>query len=81
MLKIYGHMQCPDCQKCREDLDRASVEYEYLDFAVSLRNLKEFLVLRDSSDLFVQVKEKGSIGIPCLVREDGSIALTWDEFL
>ena len=81
MLKIYGHMQCPDCQKCREDLDKANVEYEYLDFAVSLRNLKEFLSIRDSAEVFREVREKGSIGIPCILREDGTVTLSWDEFI
>ena len=45
MLKIYGSMQCPDCVACRNDLDRAGVEYEYLDFADDLRNLKAFLAI------------------------------------
>lgn len=81
MLKIYGSMQCPDCQKCREDLDRANVQYEYLDFAESLRNLKEFLALRDSNVVFAAVKSQGSIGIPCIQREDGSLTLSWAEFL
>lgn len=81
MLKIYGHMQCPDCQNCRADLDRAQVEYEYLDFAVSLRNLKEFLDIRDNSPVFAAVREKGSIGIPCIVREDGTVTLSWEEFV
>ena len=81
MLKIYGSMQCPDCQKCREDLDRANVEYEYLDFADSLRNLKEFLALRDSNVVFAAVKSQGSIGIPCIQREDGSLTLSWAEFV
>lgn len=81
MLKIYGHMQCPDCQKCREDLDRANVEYEYLDFSENLRNLKEFLALRDSSEVFLEVREKGSIGIPCIQREDCTVTLSWEEFI
>ena len=81
MLKIYGNMQCPDCQKCREDLDRANVAYEYLDFTASLRNLKEFLVIRDGNPVFDGVREKGSIGIPCIVKEDGTVTLSWEEFL
>lgn len=81
MLKIYGSMLCPDCVKCREDLDGAKVEYEYLDFFENLGNLKEFLKLRDSSDLFNSVRENGSIGIPCIVKEDGSLTLQWEEFL
>lgn len=81
MLKIYGSMQCPDCVKCREDLDRAGVAYEYLDFSENLKNLKEFLVIRDGSPLFDDVRKEGKIGIPCLQREDGSISLDWEEFM
>ena len=36
MLKIYGSMMCPDCVKCREDLDNACVPYEYLECEVFL---------------------------------------------
>lgn len=81
MLKIYGSMLCPDCVQCREDLDRAGVSYEYLDFSESLLNLKEFLKLRDSEEVFAPVKADGRIGIPCILREDGSVVLDWEEFV
>lgn len=79
MLKIYGSMLCPDCVECREDLDKAGVEYEFLDFAESLKNLKAFLQLRDGNALFDGCRGEGKIGIPCLQREDGSITLDWEE--
>ena len=78
MLKIYGSMLCPDCVQCRKDLDAAGVEYEYLDFADSLRNLKEFLKLRELP-VFDGVKEAGGIGIPCIVAEDGTVSLDWSD--
>ena len=81
MLKIYGSMQCPDCTGCRADLDRAGVDYEYLDFGASLKYLKEFLAIRDENPMFDQVREKGSIGIPCILREDGTVTFSWEEFL
>lgn len=81
MLTIYGSMLCPDCCKCREDLDRANVEYTYLDFGESVRHLKEFLKLREESSAFDQARMNGSIGIPCIVQEDGTVTLTWEEFL
>lgn len=81
MLKIYGSMLCPDCVQCREELDRAGVEYEHLDFGDSLKNLKEFLAIRDNSSLFDSVREAGSIGIPCIMEEDGTIALDWEKYL
>ncbi|MBP3672531.1 MAG: hypothetical protein J6J18_01740 [Oscillospiraceae bacterium] len=81
MLKIYGSMLCKDCVQCREDLDREGVAYEFLDFSEALSNLKEFLKIRDESSLFDTVRENGSVGIPCIVRQDGSITLDWSEFL
>ena len=81
MLKIYGSMLCPDCVKCREDLDRAGVGYEYLDFADSLKNLKEFLSIREFSPVFIPVREAGKIGIPCILADDGTVTLNWEEFM
>ena len=81
MLKIYGSMLCPDCVKCRENLDKAGVEYEFLDFAECLKNLKEFLKIRDNDAGFDAAKAEGKIGIPCIVREDGTVTLDWEEFM
>lgn len=81
MLKIYGSMLCPDCVKCCQELKEAEVVFEYCDFGDSLLYLKEFLKLRDEHPVFVEVRAAGKIGIPCIVREDGTITLEWDEFV
>ena len=81
MIKIYGSMLCPDCVECRKVLDEAGVGYEYLDFAQDLKNLKEFLKIRDSNSMFDEIRTEGRIGIPCIVREDGSITLDWNEIM
>ena len=81
MLKIYGSMQCPDCVAGCEDLKKAEVAFEFLDWDHNLRYLKEFLALRDKTELFADVKAAGSIGIPCIVKEDGSVTLSWEEYV
>lgn len=81
MLKIYGSMLCPDCVQCRKDLDNAKVMYEYLDFSENLLNLKEFLKIRDENELFAPIRAEGKIGIPCIVRDNGSVTLGWEEFM
>lgn len=81
MVKIYGSMLCKDCVQCREDLDRAGVCYEYLDFSQDLRNLKEFLTIRDGNPMFDAVRKAGGIGIPCIVREDNTVTLDWEELM
>ena len=79
MVKIYGSMLCKDCVQCRKELDAAGVSYLYLDFSDDLKNLKEFLAMRDQNSIFDKVRASGGIGIPCVVKEDGSITLDWAE--
>lgn len=81
MLKIYGSLLCPDCVQCKNDLTAAGVDFEYLDFADDLRNLKTFLSIRDCDPQFAEVKERGSIGIPCIVEEDGTVCLQWEKYM
>ena len=81
MIKIYGSMLCKDCVQCREDLDKTGIAYEYLDFADSLLHLKEFLAIRENSPVYEEVKKNGTIGIPCIVKEDGTITLDWEELM
>ena len=81
MLKIYGTLRCPDCVNCKADLDKAGVEYAFLDFDTDLPILKELLKLRDTSPAFDNARREGNIGIPCIVREDGSVTLNWEEYM
>lgn len=81
MIKIYGSMLCKDCVQCREDMDKAGIAYEYMDFADDLVHLKEFIAIRESSPLFDAVRENGGIGIPCIVKEDGTVTLDWESFM
>ena len=81
MLKIYGSLLCPDCVQCKNDLTAAGVEFEYLDFSDDLRNLKVFLSIRDKDPQFDEIKERGSIGIPCIVEEDGTVTLDWEKYM
>ena len=81
MIRIWGSMLCKDCAQCRQELDAAKVKYEYCDFANELKYLKEFLMLRDKDPVFAEVRREGRIGIPCIIREDGTLTLDWQEFL
>lgn len=80
MLKIFGSPLCKDCVICKEELDRAGVPYVYMDITGNLVFLKKFLKLRETS-AFEMIREKGQIGIPCILREDDSLTFDWKEFL
>lgn len=80
MLRIYGSPMCKDCVICKEELDRAGVEYVYMDITGNLMFLKKFLKLREHP-VFDEIREKGQIGIPCILREDDSVTFEWKEFI
>ena len=81
MLKIYRSLLCPDCVQCKNDLAAAGIEFVYLDFSEDLQYLKTFLTIRDTNPLFEEVKQRGSIGIPCIVEEDGTVTLDWEKYM
>lgn len=76
-MLIYGSMLCPDCVQCCKDLDEAGIEYTFCEFADDLAHLKAFLKLRDTLPVFDVLRQEGKIGIPCLVKDDGEVSLTW----
>lgn len=71
---------CPDCSEAKK-LFAGNPDYELIDIGRQARNLKEFLALRDNHPAFAKVRERGTIGIPCFVKEDGSVAISLKHFL
>ena len=77
-MLVYGSKQCPDTVACLAALHAAGTPYEFRNLA-ELSALKEFLKYRDTLSLFDPVKAKGGVGIPLLVREDGTFTFEWTE--
>ena len=54
----------------KEALSHCGIPFEYTDIGSSMQALKEFLAIRDTSDAHKIVREKHSVGIPCVVVRD-----------
>lgn len=80
MTKIYVMATCPDCAQIKEQA-KYDNNYELIDIGEHVKNLKEFLRIRDTHPAFEEVKAHGSIGIPCFVREDGSVSFSAVDFV
>ena len=80
-MKVYGADICIDCRNYKAIQKSRGFAAEYIDITESTLNLREFLRLRDSSDVFAPVKEHGGIGIPLFVREDGVMTLDLNQAL
>lgn len=69
---------CPDCTGIKEQV-KDNGNYVMIDIGMHVRDLKEFLKLRDSSPVFDDAKRQGYVGIPCFVLEDGTVTLSPEE--
>lgn len=55
MIKIYVMNTCPDCTDVKEQV-KGNDKYEVVDIGEHVRNLKEFLRLRDKNPAFDVMK-------------------------
>ena len=74
MIKMFVMHTCPDCEYVEKQVE-GNPDFEVIDIGKHVRNLKQFLDLRDSHPAFDEAKKIGDVGIPCYVREDGSVTL------
>lgn len=79
MTKVYVMESCTDCVEVKQRYSN-DPGFELVDIGKQARNLKEFLVLRDTHPAFVKVRERGNIGIPCFVKEDGTVIISLKKF-
>ena len=76
MVTFYGAEICGDCRDALALFrEKGFTGYEYVDITASTDNLRAFLKLRDTRKELFEGREEGRIGIPCFVREDGSLTL------
>ena len=81
MLTIYGSKQCPDCVACKANFDAFGIEYTFAEVLDNLKNLKTFLHYRDTEPVFERLIKVGDIGLPAIVKEDGTVFTDWEDYL
>ena len=80
-MKVYGSHICIDCRNYQALQARRGFAAEFIDITASTANLKEFLALRDHDPVFAPVRERGGIGVPLFVNDDGRKTFDLDEAL
>ena len=79
-IKLYGSQHWPGCPGVKEVLLQRNIEFDYIEITDSMKNLKEFLKLRDKDDAFKITKRVHAVGIPMLLI-DGVVHLNITEEL
>jgi len=71
---MYVMHTCPDCEYVEKQV-AGDPRFEVIDIGQHVRNLKQFLDLREKNPAFDEAKKIGDVGIPCYVLEDGTVTL------
>ena len=79
MTRIYVMESCPDCTQAKQQYGN-NKDYEIIDIGKQAKDLKEFLALRDNHPAFAKVRERGTIGIPCFVKDDGEVVISMKNY-
>lgn len=75
MIKMFVMQTCPYCEYVEKQVE-GNPHFEVIDISKHVRNLKQFLDLRDNHPAFDEAKKIGDVGIPCYVLEDGTVTLS-----
>ncbi len=78
MVKIYVMSTCPDCVEVKS-MATGDDRFEIIDIGEHVRNLKEFMALRDTHPKFKVARERGLVGIPSFLKEDGTVTFRPEE--
>lgn len=78
MIVAYVMQSCPDCTLVKNEAAKYS-NLQIVDIGEHVRNLKQFLLLRDTNPAFSNIRKSGKVGIPCFVLEDESISFSYDD--
>ena len=80
-VTVIGSHLCPDTLYALKRLSEAKAEIDFKNLSASLSDLKTYLALRQDSPAYADIREKGGIGIPCFILEDGSATRDLDAVL
>lgn len=63
----------------KEFLSQNNINFNYIEITDSMLNLKTFLKYRDNHSQFEEIREKGRVGIPCIMINNGEKFLFEDS--
>ncbi len=78
MIKIYVMSTCPDCKDVKR-MVADNPRFQIIDIGEHVRNLKEFLRLRDTHPKFETARKRGLVGIPSFLMEDGTVTFNPED--
>jgi glutaredoxin-related protein len=78
---VYGTMNCPDTVQALDEYKKHGIDVDFRDIDRDIKTLKDFLRLRDTKDVFENVRREHKVGVPFVIAQDGRMTLNWQEIL
>lgn len=78
---VIGSHLCPDTLSALNQLSEAGVEINFKDILSCHADLKAYLKLRETSDVYAEIRGTERLGVPCFVCEDGTVTLDLESVL
>lgn len=80
-ITVIGSHLCPDTLYALNRLAASGAETSFRDILSCHADLQAYLHIRETSELYAEIRGTQRLGVPCFVREDGSMTLSLDEVL
>lgn len=80
-ITVIGSHLCPDTLYALNRLSGAGAEIDFKDILSCHAVLQDYLEIRESSPLYEEIRGTRCLGIPCFVREDGTMTLNLNDIL
>jgi len=80
-VTVIGSHLCPDTMSALNQLSDAGVEINYKDILSGHTELKDYLKLRETSDVYAEIRGTERLGIPCFMCENGTVTLDLQSVL
>ncbi len=80
-VTVIGSHLCPDTLYALNRLSAAGMDVSFQDILSCHDALRTYLKLRDTNDLYAEIRGTDRLGVPCFQREDGSLTLDLNEIL
>ncbi len=80
-VTVIGSHLCPETLYALNQLFAADVAVDFKDILSCHADLKEYLKMRDTDDMYAQIRGTERLGIPCFIKEDGTKTMNLAEIL
>ncbi len=80
-VTVIGSNVCCDTLLALTRLAEKKADVDFKNISGTIADLKTYLNLRDTHEVYADVRAGGGIGIPCFILEDGTVTRDMDAVL